>query len=188
MAKKRYGCMMLLLQIPLWEKFQDIINSDDEWINPDPDGFPKGGVEDEQHVTLLYGFHSEVDPQQVMDAVESFLQEPVQINLKDISHFANEKYDVVKLDVESSVLRRINDYLTANFPYTTDHPDYNPHVTLAYVKSGKGKKYDKKGLNHSFELNSLKFKYSDENREPVFWQVDVVPEKLPTLEKYLENN
>mgnify|MGYP003352094323 CR=1 FL=1 len=27
------------------------------------------------------------------------------------------------------------------FPYTNDYPDYKPHITIAYVKKGLGKKY-----------------------------------------------
>jgi hypothetical protein len=30
------------------------------------------------------------------------------------------------------------------FPFTSDYPDYHPHITLAFVKPGKGKKYELK--------------------------------------------
>jgi 2'-5' RNA ligase len=31
--------------------------------------------------------------------------------------------------------------MTENFEYTTDYPDYHPHITIAYLKPGCGKKY-----------------------------------------------
>jgi 2'-5' RNA ligase len=35
------------------------------------------------------------------------------------------------------------------FPFTSDYPDYHPHMTVAYLKPGKGKHYiDMLGEDH----------------------------------------
>ena len=41
------------------------------------------------------------------------------------------------------------------FPHTNSFPDYHPHLTIGYLKSGRGKKYVKK-------LNGLKFQLTPE--------------------------
>jgi len=49
--------------------------------------------------------------------------------------------DVVKVDVESEDLRRLNQKIANALPNTETHPGYKPHATIAYVKAGLGKKY-----------------------------------------------
>ena len=64
------------------------------------------------------------------------------------SLFENKKYDVLKFDVKYSnkgdnLLHRCNKLLK-NHPFTTDFPDYHPHMTIGYIKPGKGYKYVRK--------------------------------------------
>ena len=66
---------------------------------------------------------------------------PINIKLVDVSCFENEKYDVVKFGVESNELTILHEWLKHSFDYTSDFPDYNPHITIAYVKPDMGKKY-----------------------------------------------
>lgn len=47
----------------------------------------------------------------------------------------------------------------AKLPHHSTFPDYNPHVTLSYVKKGKGKKYIKE-LEDSIDVISQKIVYS----------------------------
>jgi hypothetical protein len=64
--------------------------------------------------------------------------------------FENEKYDVLKFEVVGDNLHETNADLK-KFPHTTSFPDYNPHLTIAYLKKGEGSKYvnmlNKAGLN-----------------------------------------
>ncbi len=65
------------------------------------------------------------------------------------------EYDVVKIDVHSDDLVRLNGVISYGTPVTDTHPKYQPHITLAYVKPGLGKKYiemdDVKDLQLSFD-------------------------------------
>jgi len=46
----------------------------------------------------------------------------------------------------------------AEYPHTTDYPDYHPHMTIAYVKKGMGKKYAEDLKD--FSITPDKFVYS----------------------------
>lgn len=175
---------MLQLNAPNWGEVSNIIEDKDVWFNPDPEGFPKGGKEDEPHLTLLYGFHDDVDPNEVMDFVENLITEPVTITFDGISHFANEKNDVVKFDVVSDKLNEINAALRGNFPNTVNFPDYHPHVTIAYVNCGEGGKYDKDSSNE-FVLSKPSIKWSDGDDNKLYRDINTIPKKLPTLEEFL---
>jgi uncharacterized protein (TIGR02996 family) len=104
------------------------------------------GRESDLHVTTLYGLHGS-DPRAVADLVRGFGTVPVTFG--DVTVFpaketdaqrGGDEYDVVKVDVDSPELRRLNKLL-ATLPHASTHPRYSPHITLAYVKPGLGKKY-----------------------------------------------
>ncbi len=84
--------------------------------------------------------------------------EKINITVKNITHFETPDYDVVKFDVESEQMSKLNKLMTDNFDYTNDYPDYHPHMTVAYVKKGMGKKYDKK--QKSIKMHGNKIIYS----------------------------
>jgi 2'-5' RNA ligase len=110
---------------------------------PDDD-LAEDGRETDIHATCLYGLHCET-PDSVREALAS--EGPIQIKLGKTSTFpahGDHQYDVVKADVESADLHRINAKLSA-LPHTNKYPDYHPHVTLAYVKAGVGKQYEGMG-------------------------------------------
>jgi len=107
----------------------------------DPPGFT--GREDEIHVTIKYGLHT-CDYTQLQSLLKD--QEPFKITLGKIDTFEHEDEDVIKINVEKTPeLMQLNQLISKSFEITDSYPDYKPHVTLAYVKKGEGKKY--KGLN-----------------------------------------
>lgn len=147
--KYPYGCAMLQFDFPEIKLFHEKI---------DPNDLAEDGLEDQPHVTLLYGLHDdEIEDKDVIDACQSVKIGPM--DLHNISLFENENYDVLKFDVRSNFLHQINEKLTG-FPHTTDFPDYHAHSTIAYLKSGKGKKYLEKFSNRSFEVFPTRFVYS----------------------------
>ncbi len=105
---------------------------------PDEDLAPDGR-ESQPHITIQYG----IDTGDV-SAVEKALanEPPVTVTFGKTSLFENEDADVVKVDVDSPDLRRLRKKVAevVNTPGDT-HPSYIPHVTIAYVKPGKGKAY-----------------------------------------------
>ncbi len=98
---------------------------------------PDFGRENEPHVTVLFGI-LDTNP----DKFRYFFstQKPIPIKLGRISTFANEKFDVVKIEVTSPALRELNAEMREKFPHHQAFPSYRPHVTIAYLKPGKGKR------------------------------------------------
>lgn len=92
------------------------------------------GREDEMHVTILYGIHTEL-PDRVKELVSN--QPPFQVKLDKISLFtSNEAFDVVKVGASSLSLVYLNHLLKNSIANTQNYPSYKPHVTIAYVKKG----------------------------------------------------
>ncbi len=96
------------------------------------------GIEEDSHVTVLYGVHDNQN-----DKVKALLESVFQMNaeLVGLHVFENERYDVLVVEVESEDLKSLNKRLTNSLKYTNDYPEYKAHATIAYLKSGTGKKY-----------------------------------------------
>jgi len=58
---------------------------------------------------------------------------PATAKLGRMSIFENEDFNVLKLEIDSSDLHRLNDEVTNNIECTTTYPVYHPHVTIAYL-------------------------------------------------------
>jgi 2'-5' RNA ligase len=137
--KYDYGCVMIYMDIPGWDNILSSIDPMDLYL-PNEGRY---GVEDEPHLTLLYGLHEEVTPAQVSKSLDGFIGEKVEIVADGISLFENKDYDVVKINVIPTTDLKDMNYSLRRLPHTTDYPDYNPHLTVAYVKKGKGHKYNR---------------------------------------------
>lgn len=96
------------------------------------------GREDNIHVTVKYGLHGH-DPFELREMLADF--GPVEIILGETSIFEGDDFDVVKLSVNSPRLCKLNALISDKFEHTDTHPKFIPHITIAYVKSGSGKKY-----------------------------------------------
>ena len=140
-----YGVLMLFLDVPVWKKITSIIKKEDIY---EKNG--EFGIETEPHVTILYGFHDNVNADEVFELYkENFDLTPIEIGVKGISMFENQDFDVVKMDVDSDILTKMNTVMR-ELPNTTIYPKYHAHITLAYVKKGCGKNYVRK-----FEKNRM---------------------------------
>lgn len=137
-----YGCVMFFFDISKkkWDETLSMIDDDDVY---NVEGDKSYGIEDEPHVTLLYGLHDTIPDEKIKEISNKL--EIIELKLKKISIFENEKFDVVKFDIigdSKTKLSKINSEF-AKLPHTTDYPDYHPHSTLFYAKKGKGKDYIK---------------------------------------------
>ena len=94
-------------------------------------------VDDHPHITVRYGFKDSDK-----DRVKGLLGQHNRVYLKfgGLSLFENEDGDVLKVDVESNQLNLINRHLGI-VPSPQSYQVYNPHMTVAYLKSGTGHKY-----------------------------------------------
>lgn len=153
----KYGCVMLYFDFPELQDIQNLIDPEDIYSEEGPQTY---GLEDEPHVTLLYGLHEEVTPLSISNVIHShnfgtvWLYEP--------SLFSQPNYDVFKFKAVGDSLHQVNRQLR-QYPHTTSFPEYNPHLTIGYLKPGTVKKYipilESKKL-HEFELSPLHAVYS----------------------------
>ena len=132
-----YGCVMVYFNFPELFKIQDAINPKDVY---DKEGDKTYGLEDEPHCTLLYGLHEEVTTEEVKNIINRHQWGRKPLIARDISLFSKEEYDVLKFDMEGEILHKINENLKT-LPFTTEYPEYHPHMTVGYLKSGTGKRY-----------------------------------------------
>lgn len=132
----------------------------------DDDDIADSGKEDNPHVTVLYGLHTE-DPDEVKELLKDV--KPFEIELGKISKFTtSDEHDVLKISVEGKELRNLNS-LCKKLPYTSNYPKYQPHVTLAYVK--KGEYDDMVGSSifegKKFKVNELVFSSKNESKTKI---------------------
>jgi 2'-5' RNA ligase len=132
--KYDYGCAMLYFDFAV-EDIHNKINKDDLYIKSGDSTF---GLETEPHCTLLYGLHSDVTINHIKSIIDKYKFYDCLIN--NISLFKHEEFDVLKFDVIGEPLAKVNKELTG-LPHTTSYPDFHPHLTIAYLKSGMGDKY-----------------------------------------------
>lgn len=126
------------------------------------------GRETEMHVTVKYGLHTN-DIEEVKEVVEDF--NPFDIELGKISKFSHpeKEYDVLKIDVSSKGLHKLNELIADSLETTDEWNKYKPHVTLAYVKKGTcsdlvgNKAFDGK----KFKANILEFSPSKGNKQTI---------------------
>jgi 2'-5' RNA ligase len=129
-----------------------------------PDDILTGdGRENEIHITCKYGLLSH-DPYELRDCIRNF--GPIEVTLGEISIFENDM-DVIKIEVESPKLCKLNKIITNNFDCKkSDFGDFIPHLTLAYVKAGWGKKYvgNKTFSGRKIKFNSVVFSGNDNRK------------------------
>lgn len=180
----RYGCMMLKLQVPHWDSILEIIDERDVWYNPDPNGFPKGGKEDNPHITLLYGFHDGVSGDEVAKSIQQLVKDPISLTIKGIGMFEGDDRDVVKFEIESEDLSRINQMLREKFPYSSDFPEYKPHATIAYVKKGEASKYVQE-LNREIKFPHINLHWSTAD-ESKYYPISLF-NRIPPLMDFMKS-
>lgn len=159
-----YGCAMLYVDFPKMAELHKLIDPQDVYLDPEDLTF---GLEDEPHVTLLYGLHEEVSLDTVKSIVENHNFGP--IVAFNASIFEPEKYDVLKFDIRYPIkggafLHKCNQDLV-KLPHTTDFPNYHPHMTVAYIKKGLGQKYVDKINGIEYDLEPTYVVYSTSNGE-----------------------
>lgn len=167
--KYEKGCLMLYLDIPTWEsKILSKIDKGDLY-----DSEPGFGLEDNPHTTVLFGFHDdEIDYEDVIQETKEKCSEPVKIEVKGASCFEGDKYDVLKFDVDGEELHKLNGEMRENFAYSNDYPDYHPHMTIAYLKPGMGKKYASKFKPQSLILEGSEMVYSTPDKKKIHWPLN----------------
>lgn len=138
--KYEFGCLMLDVPYKNWSNF---IHS---YLKPE-DMYPsegQNGYSEESHVTVSYGFGDDVNIDVIKKYVDEHFRLGVNVWLKDISIFENDKFDVVKFKVECPEIEKMHNWIENTFNITSDYPTYEPHLTIGWVNKGMGSKYVKK--------------------------------------------
>lgn len=135
-ASPKYGCLMAMLpslesELPNWAA-----------ENIDSKTLAEDGIEMETHCTVLYGFDLDFDCHQLIERYSG--TGSIKLKLGKLSRFECEKYDVLKFAVESSRIRALNRSINNSFKssITPSEHEFNPHVTVAYVKKGTNRHLD----------------------------------------------
>lgn len=160
MAKDDYqfGCLMLDLSIAGWDALTGFIPEADLY----QPGNPMYGRQAAPHCTVLYGFHHA--PGLGEELLASLPVDRPRLSAGGViatgcGIFENVNYDVVKLNLKSVELDRLNRWCKEHYAFTSSFPDYHPHATLAYVKPGKGAAYATSQLLRA-ELRPISWSYS----------------------------
>lgn len=149
---REYGAIMLQCPFKNWGKIASQINEEDLYVDRLESIF---GKEVEPHITILYGLHKDIKHHKLIEDLESI--QPITITLKSISLFKNDSFDVLKIDVESEQLRKARDLFINKYDNTQTFDQYNPHITIAYLKKGRGYKYLKNKLSKKLKCTEVKY-------------------------------
>lgn len=122
------------------------------------------GREDRPHITVKYGIHTE----EAYEVAAALRNEPGGVAILGATSLFQAKdnwsgADVVKIDVISRDLRRLNGAIASGVEVTDKYPVYRPHVTVAYVKPGRGQKYEGMDAVEGAEVPFYSITFSSKN-------------------------
>lgn len=139
---KKYDYSTLLVQLPdeiidnviCWG--YDNVPNENIFFNPNDLGF---GRENDPHITLMYNIHTE----NLKEVSDLFIGEnEFECKLGKIDLFTkNDNFEVLIVNVESDELHELNLKTKRNLEATENFPVFIPHITICYMKKGKGKEY-----------------------------------------------
>lgn len=132
----------------------------------DPRDLTDKGIETDAHITCLHGL-TESDPAPIEDILAG--SSPPTARFGAFSCFHSPDYDVLKVDVDSLSLTRLNAMLSS-LPHEKTHPTYHAHLTIAYVAPGTGDYYARMFGQFpitSATLTECVFSDADNNEHPI---------------------
>lgn len=155
-TNREYAFLMVDYETPsIIKDLQKKIPSRELYTEEDNEDY---GLEKQSHVTLVPCLDNDID----IDKLKSYLKpiDEYDIVLTDISKFECEEFDVLKCAVKSKALKDTNKEIVDKFETHSKYKDYNPHMTIAYMKKGMADKYLKKILDKLILLKAKNFNFS----------------------------
>lgn len=129
----RKGCLMAMIP---QDKTESIVGFGKRVIKEEDLYVENGeyGRETEGHVTIRYGFLKDLNELEIRQLITG--QKPFIVELYGLDVFSDDpRYDVAMFKANSPVLKRLNE-LSSIYLTESEYNEYNPHLTLAYVKKG----------------------------------------------------
>lgn len=157
------GCLMLTMPSPVAKlvRVWSASRIKEDFLADD-------GREDYCHCTILYGFDQDVD---IVD-VEACLKkhDNINISLGKVKRFPASDHrpgsDVLVIEViPDKALVDLHNELKSKFQVQTTFPNYNPHVTIAYIKPGSLTELDGDIAFEGFDVECNKMTYSTGSSE-----------------------
>jgi 2'-5' RNA ligase len=139
-------------------EFGQTIPDEELYIDPED---PQYGRELEPHITIKWGLITN-DADEVTGLIDPSVK-PFTVKFGKVSMFSEEDkpYDVLKIEVESEEMKKLHE-LIGELENEDSHPDYVPHMTIAYVKKGEGEKYVGKDPFEGMEMKVEAFEFKDQ--------------------------
>lgn len=158
-----FGCLMVDFDIEDWDKLYLKFNPVDLYISGN---YAKTGLPVVPHCTILYGFLPDVKHQEILSLLPDI--NVYDFEIKNVDLFENDDCDVLIVKLEDVVATTINERLR-QFPHENKHPDYLPHITVAYLKKGTGKKYKTQFKDWFWQttLSPINYRFSYSNGNEV---------------------
>lgn len=167
LTRTAYGFSSVQMQLPD-DISKDILNWNKK--NIPGDILTDEGRENDIHVTVKYGIHI-TDFTELRNIFVGL--KPFEATLGNISLFnTNPNYDVVKIEIESPDLLKMNKKISNIFEVTDTHPVYNPHVTLAFVKKGCGDPYINMDVFSGIKLKLDSVVFSGKDNRRILFKLD----------------
>jgi hypothetical protein len=152
--KYDFGCVMIKVPIKNWDKVLDEIDPSDVYEVPNE----SYGLQLNPHVTILYGFGSDINLNDIKKKLNQY--SPVEVIINGIEVFENDEFDVVKFGVKKTDQLESMFNSLSELPNENQFPEYLPHITIAYVKKGSGEKYKKLMNKNLGKLDIIEFSNS----------------------------
>lgn len=146
----------------LHRSFTKTIEKNDLYIEEAKGGDYHYGIETDVHITLVYGFTFD-NPKQVVELLDG--EDGGEVNIDGIEVFEKDDYDVLVIRCKSKRLGELHRKLIDGTDTEDKYPEYKPHMTIAYFKKGKAKKYkplaEKRFLDKDIEFSFDKVFFED---------------------------
>jgi HK97 family phage portal protein len=108
----------------------------------DPDDLGSEGIETQPHITVKYGLMPNVSPSDVARVVKNQAPAAMTFGPNYVFAGANEGGGVpLYVSIASEDLHRLNGVIKRGLANVETHSNYEPHVTLAYIKPESVQKY-----------------------------------------------
>lgn len=153
------------------KEIQDKIDENDLYVKEDPSTGFSYGKETEPHVTLavLRGNVKLDNVKPLLCPLENYKVELINLSIFD-DNDNDGRFDVLKCDVKCEALYSTNVIISNKYSINKRYGgEFNPHITVAFLKKGKGKEYEQKlaeQLPKSITLEPIHFIFrKDDNRE-----------------------